>query len=226
MEDEIEHMASLKSGEHLRSRLTKKYPFLTEEEQNIHCDYEWFTMDHTMRMSNLYNIIGLRLKLNLIGFDYVKHGDNNSADYHKVSLEEFADRYCEGDLPRELSEEIGLIYSDKDTDEREDFTKEITRKNLAVQEHYRWNGFMIMSGFIPGTIDQIRQGKTKDYLLRYHTNITTWEGLFEFRKIRAKALGISEKEADVIRYDYQVMDGAWAYLNKNGYDIVRIGKDN
>ena len=223
LEDEIEHMASLKSGEHLRSGLSVKYPFLTEEEQKIHSAYEWLTMDHTMHMSNLFNFIGLRLKLNLIGFDYEKQKDGNGSDQNSVSLQEFADRYSEGDPALGMSEETGLIYSFRDPEKPEDFSKDITRKNLAVQEHYRWNGFMIMSGFIPGTIDQIKQGKTKDYSLRYHTNITTWDGLFKFRKTYAEAMNISEQEADVIRYDYLLMDGTWAYLNRNGYKIIRTG---
>ena len=50
------------------------------------------------------------------------------------------------------SKESALIYSYKTVEGMEDFTKDITRKNLSVQEHYRWNAYMIMNGFVPGTI--------------------------------------------------------------------------
>ena len=123
-----------------------------------------------------------------------------------------------------MDEEAGLIYSFKTIDRREDFKKDITRKNLAVQEHYRWNAYMIMNGFIPGTIQQIRTGWERDYQKRFHTNLTTMEGLFTFRELKAKFNRISEEDADTIHRDYQQTDGAWAYLDRNGYDVVRFPK--
>ena len=221
VEDEAERMASRKSRGHTKLKLIKKYPFLSESEISSHCNYEWLTMDPTMHMSNIYNFIGLRLKLNLIGFDYEKQAVIGGKNPGRITLQEYADRYSSGDPAQGMEEENGLFYSETKIDQREDFKKDLPRKNLAVQEHYRWNAFMIMNGFIPGTIEQVRQGREKDYSLRYHANITSMEGLFRFREIRAEMLHTSEAETDVIRYDYRPMDGAWAYLDQIGYDIVR-----
>ena len=223
LEDESERMASEKSRDHTRSKLIKYYPGISQDDCAVHSDYKWITRGETQRLSSVFNFISLRLKLNLIGFDYEKR-QGKSPDPDRVTLQEFAERYCTGDPALGMDEEAGLIYSFKTIDRREDFKKDITRKNLAVQEHYRWNAYMIMNGFIPGTIQQIRTGRERDYQKRFHTNLTTMDGLFTFRELKAKFNRISEEDADTIHRDYQQTDGAWAYLNRNGYDVVRFPK--
>ncbi len=123
-----------------------------------------------------------------------------------------------------MDEESGLICSCKTVEGMEDFAKDITRKNLSVQEHYRWNAYMIMDGFVPGSIQQIRKGQDRDYSKRFHTNLTTMEGLFEYRKLKSRFHRISEVDADMINRDYQQMDGVRIYLNRIGYDMVRFPK--
>ena len=102
-----------------------------------------------------------------------------------------------------------------------------------MQEHLRWNAFMLCRGMIPASIQQILHetvtdaaGKTrhtngKNYRVRRHGNLTTFEGLRLYRKLIAKRDGLSEADADVIKYDFQLMDEAYTYLTQSGYEIVR-----
>ena len=223
LEDEIERMASEKSRDHSRIKLINQYPGISQHDCTVHSEYEWLTLEETKRMSSVFNFIGLRLKLNLIGFDYEKQ-QGGKPDPHRVTLQDFAERYSNGDPAMGLDEGSGLIYSYNIIEQRENFTKNITRKNLGVQEHYRWNAYMIMNGFVPGTIQQIRKGQDRDYQKRFHTNLTTMDGLFTYRELKAKFQRISESDADTINRDYQQMDGAWAYLNRIGYDVVWFPK--
>ena len=61
----------------------------------------------------------------------------------------------------------------------------------------------------------------KNYALRRHGNITTYDGLIEFRKLVSARDNIPEKTADVIKYDYQLMDDAYWLLRQCGYKIIR-----
>ena len=107
-----------------------------------------------------------------------------------------------------------------------------TRTNLAILEHYRWNAFMIIQGFIPATKEQILNEKRevngkvlftngKNYQMRHHGNLTTFDGLKEFSEIIAKRDNISKEQADVISYDYQIMDDAYWLLTKANMKIVK-----
>ena len=88
------------------------------------------------------------------------------------------------------------------------------RENLAIQEHYRWNAFMICSGFIPVPIGRIKDGEGNgtDYEKREHANICTWEALDDYAKIVSSKTGKSINETDVKVYDYQAMDCCKSYL--------------
>ena len=94
---------------------------------------------------------------------------------------------------------------------------------MAIHEHYRWNAFMISKGFVPATKKEIWDDKRKngkDYTLRQHGNLTTFDGLVAFRKMLAKRDGVDERVKDVIPYDYQLMDDAFWLLTENGFCIV------
>ena len=102
--------------------------------------------------------------------------------------------------------------------------KKSRRNTMAILEHERWNSFMITEGFIPATKEQILSPnglKGKDYVLRRHGNITTLEGLFEFRRILDQRFGGGEKKYDVFKYDYQILDVAHWLLRENHYSIVK-----
>ena len=100
---------------------------------------------------------------------------------------------------------------------------------MAIQEHFRWNSFMISKGFIPSSIEEItndREKNGKNYTLRRHGSLTTFDGLEKFRRIIAERPGETKDElsADVIKYDYQLLDDAYWLLDKNDYQIVRREK--
>ena len=91
---------------------------------------------------------------------------------------------------------------------------------------------MISRGMIPSSRDQILNEKIlvkgrlknsngKNYAVRRHGNLTTFEGLVEFRKMITDRDGSSELENDVIKYDYQILDDAYWLLSKNGYKIIK-----
>ena len=107
---------------------------------------------------------------------------------------------------------------------------------MAIQEHQRWNSFMISRGMIPATIHQIltetsinKKGEPehtlgKNYALRRHGNLTSFEGLEQFRKMTAKETGKTEEEMDVIKYDYQILDDAYWLLTSCGYKMIKKQK--
>ena len=92
---------------------------------------------------------------------------------------------------------------------------------------------MISKGVVPSTIKQIESetavvnGKVKftngkNYSVRRHGNLTTFEGLVDFRKIVAKRDSAQEIEKDVIKYDYQILDDAHWLLTNNGKKIIKL----
>ncbi len=173
------------------------------------------------RESSLCSCLSLRTKLHLMGLDYGK-GQKG------ISYKEFMSIYAAGDMPDTTS------YN-RVADGRPiirytlDFIPS-RRKNLAVAEHYRWNAFMICSGMIPASIDDIlyeqitvedgskfTNGKNPEK--HRHGNLTTFDGLVEYRKLIASRDGRSESDVDVIKYDYQLLDDAYWLLTKAGYKI-------
>ena len=110
--------------------------------------------------------------------------------------------------------------------------KESKRKNLAELEHYRWNSFMISKGFIPASKNQIltetvttdkgtKFTNGKNYKVRRHGNLTTFDGLKTFSDMISKRDGITVQQADVISYDYQILDDAFWLLEKEGFKMVK-----
>ena len=93
---------------------------------------------------------------------------------------------------------------------------------------------MISRGIVPSSRDQILNEKIvvkgklknsngKNYAVRRHGNLTTFDGLVEFRQMISSRDGSSELENDVIKYDYQLLDDAYWLLSKNGYKIIKKG---
>ena len=104
---------------------------------------------------------------------------------------------------------------------------------MAVHEHLRWNSFMISKGFIPSTREQIlnetytdekgrvRHTDGKSFATRRHGNLTTFDGLVEFRRMTAERDRTDEAVKDKIKYDYQLLDDAWWLLDRSGFAIVK-----
>lgn len=183
---------------------------------------KWHTkLSSAERESNVYACLSLRSKLHLMGLDYCK-ADGAQED---VSEREYFSVYAAGDIPDFQTDSKGGAVAVRYPLE----CRRSRRNNLAVQEHARWNAFMIAKGFVPAEKERIltetdRDGKFtngKNYTMRHHGNLTTFEGLAEFRKLIAARDGVSEEKCDVIKYDYQLLDGAWWLLGKNGYKIFK-----
>ncbi len=190
------------------------------------------------RDSSLYGCLSLRSKLNMLGLDYCPVSEK---DHAEVSAEAYMDIYAKGDMPNST-------YYNVTADGKPivHYTLEFpssTRKNLAIHEHLRWNSFMLTKGMFPATKQCILEetklndkGKVvftngKNYKLRRHGNITTFEGLEEFRKMVAlrdqkpnESLEHAELRKDVIKYDYQLLDDAYWLLSRNGYKMVKKTK--
>ena len=197
------------------------------EEIRRQADYNWHaSLKQFERDSNLYACLGLRTKLHLLGLDYRKD------DGKGMSQAEYLDVYAKGDLPRPSGLTLRYEVRDKKNGTPVEKQKEIfaygldfaasKRGHLAIQEHYRWNSYIISKGFVPASKEEIltlpKNGK--DYVLRRHGNLTTFQGLVEFRKMLATGER-TEEDTDVIRYDYQLLDDAHWLLTENGYCIVR-----
>ena len=93
---------------------------------------------------------------------------------------------------------------------------------------------MISKGLVPSTLEQIKnetyfdekKGKIKhsngkSYRLRRHGNITTFDGLVTYRQIISKRDKTDEREEDVIKYDYQLLDDAFYLLDRNQFKIIK-----
>ncbi len=196
---------------------------------------KWYLEKSQMeRESSIFCCLSLRSKLNLMGLDYCRIDEN---DKPALTESEYLDRYAKSDLP-----DVSFYSQTVDGKPIVHYTldfKESRRKNMAIHEHLRWNSFMISKGIVPASKERILNEKNakgkytngKNYDVRRHGNITTFEGLVEFREMLAKRdirEGESMQDAlirkDVIKYDYQLLDDAFWLLNKNGYKIIRLEK--
>ncbi len=192
--------------------------FVSEEEMEK-SRYKWYTQRSPLeRESNLYACLSIKTKLQLLGLDLVETTSSKVA----LSEEEFLNVYADGDPL--------LVDVDESGKKQIKYTidyKNSKRKNLAMQEHERWNAYMFSQGFVPATKKQIeseikncKHTNGKNYEMRYHGNLTTFEGLEEFRKIISSRDNKPESECDVIKYDYQLLDGVYWLLQENGFKIV------
>lgn len=181
------------------------------------------------RESNVYACMALRMKLNLMGYDY---DDINSPLEDKTK--EFMAFYQQGDEIVYQRDENNRIITVQDNPQVDygtcDFPVNTRRNNLAKQEHERWNAYMICCGFIPASKAEI-----KEYLLngnkdgfeksfRKHGNLTTYDGLIEFREYSSEIVGDTIVNCDVIKYDYQIIDDVEWLLKKRGCKIVKLNK--
>lgn len=190
-------------------------------------DRRWYAQKTQLeRESSLYCCLSLRSKLNLIGLDYLPE----DSEVQGLTEREYLDIYARTDMPdyEYYSTEVAgrkILRYDLNF-------KNSLRKTMAVHEHARWNSFMISKGMIPADIEKIKNetvmknGKPcytngRNYLVRRHGNLTTFDGLVSFRKLILSRDGGEEYDKDVIKYDYQILDDAFWLLHKNGYKIVR-----
>lgn len=168
------------------------------------------------RESNIYACLNLRMKLQLCGYDYARTGEDRS--------QSFLTYYTKDNAPQ--------LFLENDRKKIWKYTNAeqfipSRRWTFAVQEHQRWCANMIASGLVPCTREEIATVNKKELLKkRQHGNITTMEGLVEYRKIMAAKTGGTEEEEDVIRYDFQIMDDAAWLLKACDYILIKRTPDS
>lgn len=184
---------------------------MTEEEIVAQAQDMWYTRwKQVQRESNAYACLALRMKLNMLGFDYVP-ADSDLPDRSA----EYAAKYFAGDEP--VRNANGLVdYGDCE------FKTGTVRSGFAMQEHQRWNAYMICNGYVPASKRETAELSRDDrFDLRVHANITTYDGLLEYRKFMSEVCKAgSVADCDVIKYDYQIMDYAAELLAVCGYKIT------
>ena len=177
-------------------------------------DYKWYMERSQLeRDSNTYCVMSLRSKFHLLGLDFTDKPGVGKA----VSPKEFSRYYSDE-----------AIKGTPEKEKLQDSFKYTRRGMLGIQEHYRWNSYMISQGIVPSSTDDIKNEKKadgsfsngKNYALRKHGNITTVQGLVEFRRLVAARDNRDEMDADVIRYDFELMDNAVKTLERAGYTII------
>ncbi len=188
----------------------------------------WYMSKSQMeRESSIYCCLSLRSKLNLMGLDYCEVG---ASEEPALTEQEYLAIYAKDDLPTVGGYDV-TVKGKQIVSYTLDFKRSM-RGNMAIHEHQRWNSFMISKGMIPSSIDQIvnergRNGKPtngKNYAVRRHGNLTTFEGLIAFRRLLAERENKGEAEFDVIKYDYQLLDDAYWFLKECGYQIIKKAK--
>lgn len=220
--DKIYEMSQLRDVVYSAEAKKQERQGMTEEEYMAQKVRDWHARKNQIeRESSLYGCLSLRSKLHLMGLDYCPQDQD---DRPGLTEQQFWLHYAgEDDLPQTSGKSNGraeIIYG-------LDF-KQSRRKTMAIQEHLRWNSFIISRGLIPASLEQIKTEKKdgsytngKDYAVRRHGNLTTFDGLVTFRQIVAQRDGCREEDADVIKYDYQLLDHAHWLLTRQGYKIVK-----
>ena len=183
-----------------------------EQETKVHALEKWYNWAQPQRDANVYGALSLRMKLNLMGYDYKK------GEMDEKIAKEFMAKYQENDA---IIYKEGVVGGKKLITYTNDFIAGSLRERMAIQEHQRWNAYMTTQGVIPSSKKEIKEEGGKNLNLRRHGCLTTFEGLVEYRKIMATRNGTNEELEDVIRYDYQLLDDAVWLLRRNGYTIVK-----
>ncbi len=182
------------------------------------------------RESSIYSCLSIRSKLNLMGLDYCMASDG---DEEPLSYEKYIKIYAGEDVPDIKTH--GIFADGKPVVHYGLDFPPSRRRTMAQHEHQRWNSFMISRGFVPATKEEILVGEEnkggirvktngKSHDLRRHGNLTTFDGLIDFRRMIAERDGVPEERCDVIKYDYQLLDDAYALLVPLGYKIIRRKK--
>ena len=212
----------------VRSRMLQNAEPITEEEIDHilkQAGKRWYTSDglkeRSYRDSSRYVSVSLRGKLLMIGLDMVREEDLNGRE--PLSRNDYLASYAGHDAADYYYVEYKGRNYEFSKRESIDFKRDTKPFFMSVEEHLRWNAYILTGGFVPSSLKRITEGsdRGKDYRLRIHNNLTTYEGLIDFRKLMAEITGATEEETDVIHYDYQILDDAWQMLDNLGYKIVR-----
>ena len=182
--------------DNIYSSAKQEHAFYLRKWKDADIEEEWNKLPRTKQLSNLYAILGLYFKKDLLNCDEKDY----QSKYNPNNLEPVGDN----DIDRLVRPQKSFVPFDV----------------LAVSEHERWNAFELSQGVLPMKKEMFINlnketkeqedgvNKTSDW--NYHFCITTQEGLVEYYKILKK---YKFGGANVIAYDYDLMDHFIAHYN-------------
>ena len=185
------------------------------------CDSSWFDLSAIKQFSNIYSGLNVRLKLNLLGFDYEKKEKN-------VDNEEV------------ISELKEVLKCDKSNYNNYLFYKNnnyLPAHIIAYQEHLRWVALYISYGYVPMKktdikLESLINNKPKIYkdndTLREHVCITTYEGLDEYHKYLASLISKKNNKTieenislvETYQYDHMLIEHITKLFEKSNYKLI------
>jgi len=192
----------------------------TEEELLRESGKQWKQSSYFTMYSNIYLANNIRLKLNLLGLDYEIDAKGEGIELIPIYMEE------------EKTYEKCLAIS--------------TRSAMLAQEHFRWNAYHLLNGFLPMKKERIKVEKksgkfekktdkikviAKNIPLKKHACLTTYQGLdalSDFIAQKATQICPDERfEAKDFGYyanDGMLMEIAPGFFQKNGYSVFEQKK--
>jgi hypothetical protein len=162
--------------------------------------------------SLLYQAISIRFKLNLMGLDLAPNEKG-------LSETNFMKRYDEDEHAR-FHQVHPRAKNDADLNRYKPVAKKI-RNLIARQEHLRWTADQITRGYIPMSIEEMKQSKGfVDHQLKKDGRLTSFEGLFELHERLVHDMEFSFSEADVIYPFFHTMDHLFAVIQGTPFRVV------
>lgn len=175
----------------------------------------WNNSDNFTMNSNVSAALNLRVKLNLLGLDYINDGKGENTDLLKE------------------------VYQIKENYSYDEYFNESIRNALLAEEHARWNAYHLLNGYLPLDFDDILV-KSQDDLKVYYINknkvtkehacLTTFNGLDNLTTYLVDMSSkILNKKIDKSAHDYYIADEllikvAGKMLKEIGYSIIKKDK--
>ncbi len=170
-------------------------------------DAKWKSMDSFTKLSNFFAAMNLRVKLQLMGLDYVTNGAEEDVEAIKV-LEAFLEL-------RDAHKEYA------------DYFKRSKRNAMLSQEKARWNAYHLYKKVLPKRSADVKEGKgTKTFdtgkNLTEHACITTFKGLDALHQdqLSLNPTG-SIEDVECYKYDDQLLCSTVELMRELGYTIVK-----
>lgn len=213
--DIIVHESLLKLAKAINQEYHKRYndpdgTKYTPEELEQNSLKEWEQSNYFTIYSNISLATNLRLKLNLLGLDYCKERQRKKGKVGKITT---------------------FSNSEKAYSKCLQLNK---RSALLAQEHFRWNAYHLLNGYLPNELSRIgvelkntraksvhkyEAGKRHGCLTTYHGVHLLSERLAELANQLCPGENYTAEQFDFYKNDDLLLDIASEYLAQNGYLI-------
>jgi hypothetical protein len=183
-------------------------------------DSSWYSLTTIKQASNVYSSLNIRLKLNLLGYDYVRENDLVNNDLLIEEIEKKV-KFEKG------SYDDYLFYK---------HNRYVPVHSLAYQEHLRWNAFYIGNGYVPLKKEDIKlldvEGPNfykDDSILNLHACLTTFEGLDEYHRLLANLLTLENGKpfndnldtVETYKYDHMIIESIKPMFKNSKFRLIR-----